>query len=88
MLRVRIAMHKKNQVSIRDLRAHTKEIIDTVKRGSTEVLITSRGKVTAKIIPVKQSVTLKEDEAFGMWSDRKDMRDVKQYVDKLRKGRF
>ncbi len=73
----------------KELRFHTKELLDSVSRGE-EVIITYRGKPYAKLVPIKKSKQNieKADELFGMWKDRKDIKDVKNYVRELRKGRF
>ncbi len=34
------------------------------------------------------SSTAKESELFGIWSDRDDLKNVDDYMQKLRKGRF
>ncbi|MBX9586853.1 MAG: type II toxin-antitoxin system prevent-host-death family antitoxin [Gammaproteobacteria bacterium] len=74
-------------VSIRELRANTKEIIDTVNRG-VSVTVKSHGHACAQIVPIKS--TRKEvsiDPAFGMWESHKDMVDVHKFIRKLREGR-
>jgi prevent-host-death family protein len=74
-------------VSIRALRANTKEIIDTVNRG-VSVTIKSRGHACAQIVPVKpQPKKTNTDPAFGMWKAHEDMADVYKYVRKLRESR-
>ena len=72
----------------KELRFHTKELLDSVSRGE-EVVITYRGKPYAKLVPFKKSEQTieKADELFGMWKDRKDIKDVNKYVRELRKGR-
>jgi len=74
--------------TVRELRASTKAILSAVDRGDT-VLITKRGKPCAKIIAVEKKKTQKKDDAlFGIWKDKKDIRSVKDYVHKLREGRY
>ena len=48
------------------------------------------GKPKARILTIAQKPggELAESEVFGMWKDRKDLRDVPGYVRKLRQGRF
>jgi antitoxin (DNA-binding transcriptional repressor) of toxin-antitoxin stability system len=71
------------QATSKDLRFHTKEILDTALRGE-EVIITYH----VKISPIVQSNPENKNNAFcGMWKDRTDMNDVTAYVRKLRKGR-
>ncbi|MBF0290415.1 MAG: type II toxin-antitoxin system prevent-host-death family antitoxin [SAR324 cluster bacterium] len=75
------------QATSKDLRFHTKEILDTAMRGE-EVIITYHGKPCAKIIPIEDSSQEnKENEFCGMWKDRNDMEDVKSYVRNIRRGR-
>lgn len=72
----------------KDLRFHSKELLDTVSRGE-EVVITYRGKPCAKLVPFTEEV--KEEPAkdlFGLWKDHEKMQDVDAYVRKMRKGRF
>ena len=76
------------KASAKDLRFHSKEILDTVSRGE-EVVITFRGKPHAKLVPIdsdeeKQKSDLK---LFGIWKDYNKAEDVDQYVRDLRKGR-
>ncbi len=75
------------QATSKDLRFHTKEILDAAARGE-EVIITFHGKPYAKIIPISSpSQTDKQNDFCGMWKDRTDMKDVEGYVRNLRKGR-
>lgn len=78
-------------VSIRELRAKTKEILDTMHRGQ-KIVITSHGKPVAELVPYKAKKTDKAteasiDEAFGMWQDFDDTKDVPAYIHRLRKRR-
>jgi len=71
----------------KELRFRTKELLESVLRGE-EVIITFRGKPLAKLMPFKKSKkNNEEDELFGIWKDRKDLKDVTAYVRNLRKGR-
>ena len=75
------------QATSKDLRFHTKEILDAAKRGE-EVVITFHGKPYAKIVPISEPKREnKENEFCGMWKDRTDMDNVEKYVRKLRKRR-
>ena len=76
------------KVSIRELRARTKEVLLAVERGET-VLVSSRGKTCAKIVAVdaKPDRVSEPAAAYGMWKDHSDKRNVKSYMDRLRKGR-
>jgi len=75
------------QATSKDLRFHTKKILDAARRGE-EVVITFHGKPYARIVPLDEQVKKdKQNEFCGMWKDRTDMNDVEGYVRKLRKGR-
>ncbi len=74
----------------KDLRFHTKELLDTVERGE-EVIITYRGKPRAKLIPIQNENSEFDDEEnhlFGIWEDNDSVQNVDEYVRKLRKGRY
>ncbi len=73
----------------KELRFNTKELLESVARGE-EVIITFRGKQCAKLVPMKQSKNNaeKNDELFGIWKNRTDLKNVDLYVRELRKGRF
>ena len=77
------------KATAKDLRFHSKEILESVMRGE-EVVITYRGKPSAKIIPMnKQKSTItKQHNLFGIWADHTDSDDVNKYVRKLRESRF
>ncbi len=76
------------KATAKDLRFHSKELLDSVKRGE-EVVITFRGKPCAKLIPYeeKKEETVKK-ELYGIWEDNDIIQDVEEYVRGLRKGRF
>ena len=73
----------------KELRFHTKELLESVSRGE-EVIITFRGKPYAKLVPLKESKRNndKANELFGIWKNRKDLKDVNSYVRELRKERY
>lgn len=75
------------QATSKDLRFHTKEILDAAIRGE-DVVITYHGKPYVKIVPIDPSSSSnKSNEFCGMWKDRTDMEDVQGYVRTLRQGR-
>ena len=83
-------MEVKVKATAKDLRFHSKEILDTVSRGE-EVIITYRGKAQAKIIPIDTDTVTKDRESstlFGIWRDHSDSDNVDKYVRNIRKGRF
>lgn len=76
------------KATAKDLRFHSKELIDSVTRGE-EVVITFRGKPCAKLVPYRELENKKEEnELFGMWKNNDMVEDVNAYVRNLRKGRF
>ena len=75
------------KATAKDLRFHSKELIDSVTRGE-EVVITFRGKPCAKLVPYqKPNNKNEENELFGMWQDNDTLENVDGYVRDLRKGR-
>ena len=76
------------KATAKDLRFHSKELLETVNRGE-EVVITHRGKPCAKLVPYlgPEKSTAKK-ELFGIWEDNEETQNVDEYVRKLRKGRF
>jgi prevent-host-death family protein len=79
------------KATAKDLRFHSRELLDTVKKGE-EVTITYRGRPCAKLVPIdkelKKEKREKENELFGIWKDNEVVQDVKGYIRSLRKGRF
>jgi prevent-host-death family protein len=77
------------QATAKDLRFHSTELLNTVKRGE-EVVITYRGKPCAKLVPIveEKAQHITPNELFGIWSDNKQTEDVENYVRNIRKGRF
>lgn len=77
------------EATAKDLRFHSKELLDTVSRGE-EVLITYRGKPCAKLVPVTdgQAGSDDQDDLFGIWADHPELEAVQDFVDKARERRF
>ena len=73
-------------VSIRELRAHTKSLLDAVGRGE-EILITCHGQIQAKLVPFTNR-SLDESDAFGLWQDNPKVQDVDTFLRNLRKPRY
>jgi prevent-host-death family protein len=77
------------KATAKDLRFHSKELLDSVSRGE-EVIITYRGKPQAKIVPYESDSTRKDLQdltLFGIWKDHTKIDDVKKYIRNIRKGR-
>jgi prevent-host-death family protein len=75
------------KATAKDLRFHSKDLLDTVSRGE-EVVITFRGKPCAKLIPFETGKKESRNDFFGIWKDDERAKDVDKYVRELRKGRF
>jgi len=78
------------EISTKQLRIYPGRIISQVHDGQ-EITITYRGKASAKIVPIVNKKSSKQenldDELFGIWKDRDDTENVDQYVRNMRKGR-
>lgn len=71
----------------KDLRQKTSELLDDVRRGR-EVVITYRGKRIAVLVPLDRIAHRGlTPVAFGMWRRRRDMRDVRRWLDSRRASR-
>jgi len=76
------------KATAKDLRFHSRELLDTVNRGE-EVVITFRGKPCAKLIPYREKKeNITKNELFGIWKDNDKVQEIDEYVRGLRKGRF
>lgn len=75
------------KATAKDLRFHSKDLLDTVNRGE-EVVITFRGKPCAKLIPFEACKKTSKNDFFGIWKDDEKTKNVNDYVRELRKGRF
>ena len=76
--------------TVLDLRKNMKNIMKALNRNE-EVILTYRGKKKAVIVPCEQetaNISASAHSAFGIWSDRDDMKDVNNHIRDLRKGRF
>ena len=75
------------KATAKDLRFHSKELINTVNRGE-EVVITFRGKPCAKLIPYREkNEEITKNKLFGIWKDNEMIQNVDEYVRGLRRGR-
>lgn len=76
------------KATAKDLRFHSKELIDSVSRGE-EVVITFRGKPCAKLVPFENLKNkTEENKLFGIWKDNDTVDNVNEHVKNLRKARF
>jgi hypothetical protein len=72
-------------VKTSDFRCRMREIWRAVGRNEP-VHVFHRGKEVALLVAARPC-DIRDDPAFGMWADRKDMEDVHAYLHKLRHGR-
>ena len=77
------------QATAKDLRFHSTDLLNTVKRGE-EVVISYHGKCCAKLVPIEDENedSIIQNELFGIWKDNPQTQDVESHVRNLRKGRF
>ncbi len=76
------------KATAKDLRFHSKDLINSVNRGE-EVVITFRGKPCAKLVSYQEQKNKAEgNELFGIWKDNDTIQNVDKYVRNLRKGRI
>jgi antitoxin (DNA-binding transcriptional repressor) of toxin-antitoxin stability system len=63
--------------------------MEAVERGE-DVIITNRGKAKAKLVRLASGEVAdgEENPFVGMWRHRQDMKDVRSYVRRIRRGRF
>ena len=74
------------KATAKDLRFHSKELIDSVNRGE-EIIITFRGKPCARLVPYQESKKQTgKNELFEIWKDNDRVRNVDEYVRNLREG--
>ena len=72
----------------KELRNRAAAILETVSKGN-EVVITKRGKSIAILKSfLEESKKEFSPVGFGLWKDRKDLKDVAGWVEKQRKKRF
>jgi len=76
-------------VTAKQLRLQTSAVLEKVQQGGS-VTVTLRGKPVARLVSLKKSKPrpLTEYAAFGMWADRKDMKDVHGWLGKIRTPRY
>lgn len=73
------------EATTRDLRLHTKEVLSATGRGE-DVIITYRGKPTARLVPIDENRAKGRNPGFGIWADHQEL-DVNQQVRNMRQRR-
>ncbi len=71
----------------KELRNRASAILAAVRKGD-EVVITMRGKSIAVMKPVGEIEKPFSPVGFGIWKGRKEMADVKKWLDEQRKERY
>lgn len=76
------------EISARDLRIRTAEVLRAVQEGEV-VTLTYRGRPVAQIHPLDQPAepALAAADAFGMWRNRDDLKEVRDWVRESRRRR-
>ena len=72
--------------SIRELRLHTKELLDAARRGEV-VIVKYHKQEYIQLVPVENKKALEQDIGFGMWADNSHVNDVDSYINQLREPR-
>lgn len=74
-------------ISIKDARNNLADIVSRVEIAGDEIIITKFGKPRAMLVPVSnvKSGVGAFDEVFGLWKDRKDIKNTAQWVRNLRR---
>ena len=71
----------------KELRSRASAILEAVGKGE-EVLITKRGKSIAILKPIEISRRVFSPIGFGLWKNRRDLKDVSGWINERRKERF
>ena len=76
-------------VTAKQLRLKTSQVLKRVQRVGS-LTVTLRGKPVAKLTAVNREPTkpLTAFRAYGMWADRKDIKDASAWVRKIRRPRY
>lgn len=75
------------RVFAKELRNRTSSILGNIQKGR-EITIILSGKSIAVINPLSKEEREFKPVGFGMWKDRKDMKNVAEWVAERRKERF
>ena len=71
----------------KELRNRASAILERVRKGD-EVVITMRGKSIAVMKPVGEIEKPFSPVGFGIWKGRREMTDVKKWLEERRKERY
>lgn len=74
-------------ISIKDTRNRLAEVIDQVAIAGDEFIVTKFGEPKAMIVPIVKAKAQKSvlEETFGVWKDRKDIKNTAKWVAALRR---
>lgn len=77
-----------SQISIQDARDNFADMVTQTAIIGKQFVITKFGRPSAMLVPVKQWEDKKRwtglDAAYGLWKDRKDIKDANKWVENLR----
>ena len=83
-------MSNVRMVSVKDTRDNLAELLEQVAISGQQFVITKFGKPKAKLSPVEEKIRTKKTmgnlPGFGMWADRKDIKDSGEWVTRVRKS--
>lgn len=71
----------------KDLRYKTSSILANIRKGS-EVIITLRGKSVAVLKPLEKGEKRFNPVGFGIWKEKKDIKNPAEWVEEKRRERF
>lgn len=86
-------MQNLEEISTKELRDNLAEVLEKVAIGQQTFLVSKFGRKKAMIVPIanvvgtnrkKQKRDLRNLSAYGMWKDRREMKDSVAWVSKLR----
>jgi prevent-host-death family protein len=73
-------------VTAKELRVKASAVLEEAKKGN-EVMVTLRGKPVAILKPLSNERRVFKRIGFGIWKDRKDMRNPRLWVSEKRSER-
>ncbi len=76
-------------VTAKELRLKTSHVLKKVQQVGS-MTVTLRGKPVARLsaLKAKRPMPVEDHPSFGMWADRKDMKDVHAWLKKIRTPRY
>ena len=82
-------MNAPQTISIKETREKLANLVEQVAIGKKQFIITKFGKPKAMVVPIKTKYSKKKlsglEATFGIWKDRKDIKDSAKWVAEQRK---